>query len=68
MDKSTFNGNENTITVPAECSMNMYTESGNARDVKNLEFNHAATDSWYHNGEKLYDYSKNTIQTGKSLA
>jgi hypothetical protein len=64
MDKTTFTGAAASITVPKECSMNMYTASGTAKDIKELETNHVATDAWYQTGEANYDYTKNTEKAG----
>lgn len=55
MDKTTFTGVASSITVPKECSMNMYTETGDMKAVKDLERNHKATDTWYQTGQPHYD-------------
>jgi hypothetical protein len=56
MDEN-FDGTEASIKdyLPSTCSMSIYKET-DAAAVATLERSHAATDNWYHEGIKQYDF------------
>lgn len=64
MDAATFTGVASQLTVPAECSMNIYTERHSTETASGR--GHAAssaTDNWYHSGEPYYDYATGQPKT-----
>jgi len=68
MNSKNFRGSASQIKVPDDCTMNMYEETGPSSAVADLNRNHAATDSWYLNGEQHYNYETGAPKDGASNA
>jgi hypothetical protein len=64
MNSKNFKGSASQITVPNDCTMNMFEETGPVTAVEDLVRNHVATDTWYLSGEKFYAYETGRPKSG----